>query len=67
MEPRRVWLTRESVGKVPSTDFEVEEFAAWLRALPHKHKVVVSGNHDETMDASCTAFGKDASESAAQG
>mmetsp|Transcript_48561 Transcript_48561/g.140706 ORF Transcript_48561/g.140706 Transcript_48561/m.140706 type:complete len:294 (-) Transcript_48561:107-988(-) len=32
-------------------DFEVEEFAAWLKTLPHMHKVIVAGNHDETCDA----------------
>ena len=25
---------------------EVARFAAWLRALPHRHKVVIAGNHD---------------------
>jgi len=25
---------------------EVHEFAAWLEALPHRHKIVVAGNHD---------------------
>jgi predicted phosphohydrolase len=25
---------------------EVEEFAAWFTALPHRHKVVIAGNHD---------------------
>lgn len=26
-------------------------FAAWLRALPHRHKVIIGGNHDLTLDA----------------
>jgi Icc-related predicted phosphoesterase len=25
---------------------EVQSFAAWLEALPHRHKIVVAGNHD---------------------
>lgn len=25
---------------------EVEKFGDWLRGLPHKHKVIIAGNHD---------------------
>ena len=25
---------------------ELAEAARWLRALPHRHKIVISGNHD---------------------
>jgi Icc-related predicted phosphoesterase len=25
---------------------EVREFGSWLAALPHKHKIVIAGNHD---------------------
>lgn len=25
---------------------ELEDVAAWIRALPHRHKIVVAGNHD---------------------
>lgn len=28
---------------------EVEDFASWLDSLPHKHKIVVPGNHDITF------------------
>lgn len=31
---------------------EVREFAAWLASLPHRHKVIVPGNHDMLMDPS---------------
>ena len=35
---------------------EVESFNAWLGTLPHKHKIVVAGNHDFSLDADvCTA------------
>jgi hypothetical protein len=23
---------------------------AWLRAQPHKHKIVIAGNHDQLLD-----------------
>jgi len=29
---------------------EVREFTAWLSKLPHKHKVVIAGNHELTFD-----------------
>ena len=29
---------------------EVEAFNAWLGTLPHKHKIVVAGNHDFAFD-----------------
>ena len=29
---------------------EVEEFNAWLGTLPHKHKIVIAGNHELTFD-----------------
>jgi Icc-related predicted phosphoesterase len=29
---------------------EVAEFSAWLKALPHKHKIVIAGNHDVTFE-----------------
>eukprot|EP00947_MAST-08B_sp_MAST-8B-sp1_P002913 g2913.t1 len=28
---------------------QLSDFAAWLEELPHKHKVVVAGNHDITL------------------
>ncbi len=28
-----------------STD-EIDDFNSWLGSLPHKHKIVVAGNHD---------------------
>lgn len=31
---------------------EVVEFADWLASLPHKHKIVVPGNHELCLDAS---------------
>lgn len=51
-------------GKVPAGDLlihagdlgragdaaELAEVAAWLRALPHPHKVVVPGNHDALFE-----------------
>lgn len=30
---------------------ELEDFAAWLNALPHRVKVVVGGNHDRFLEA----------------
>ncbi|KAH7492255.1 Metallophosphoesterase domain-containing protein 1 [Phytophthora ramorum] len=33
------------------THNEVRDFNNWLGALPHKHKVVIAGNHDVCMDA----------------
>jgi len=32
------------------TQREVQCFADWLSKLPHKHKVVIAGNHDLTFD-----------------
>lgn len=32
---------------------ELQRVAAWLRSLPHRHKVVVAGNHDWSL-APCT-------------
>jgi Icc-related predicted phosphoesterase len=29
---------------------EVEEFSTWLKNLPHKHKIVIAGNHDVTFE-----------------
>jgi Icc-related predicted phosphoesterase len=29
---------------------EVSEFAAWLGALPHRHKLVIPGNHDRPVE-----------------
>jgi len=28
---------------------ELQEFNAWLASLPHKHKIVIGGNHDEIL------------------
>lgn len=30
---------------------EMRDFAAWLKALPHAHKIVIAGNHDKCLDA----------------
>ena len=39
---------------------ELAEFAAWFEALPHKHKIVIAGNHDwcceREPDASAAVF-----------
>jgi Icc-related predicted phosphoesterase len=29
---------------------EVRHFAAWLHSLPHKHKIVIAGNHDVSFE-----------------
>lgn len=29
---------------------EVEDFASWLSQQPHKHKIIVAGNHDEFVE-----------------
>ena len=29
---------------------ELEKFNDWLGTLPHEHKIVVAGNHDESLD-----------------
>ena len=29
---------------------EVKEFAKWLKQLPHKHKIVIAGNHDKPVE-----------------
>eukprot|EP00123_Amoebidium_parasiticum_P015854 comp23176_c1_seq1/m.37550 comp23176_c1_seq1/g.37550 ORF comp23176_c1_seq1/g.37550 comp23176_c1_seq1/m.37550 type:complete len:298 (-) comp23176_c1_seq1:28-921(-) len=29
---------------------DVEKFDAWMASLPHKHKLVIAGNHDLTFD-----------------
>ena len=33
-------------GTINGTDAEFTEFALWIRALPHRHKVLIAGNHD---------------------
>lgn len=33
-------------GKVP----EVKDFAAWLKTLPHTHKIITAGNHDKPIE-----------------
>ena len=30
---------------------EVEAFNDWLGSLPHKHKIVIAGNHEITFDS----------------
>jgi predicted phosphodiesterase len=35
---------------------EIDLFAAWLRALPHRRKVVVAGNHDFGFEREPEAF-----------
>ena len=37
---------------------KVKEFNRWLGTLPHKHKIVVAGNHDTSFDPSVVAPGK---------
>lgn len=34
----------------------VRDFAAWLESLPHKHKIVVPGNHDFCFDISKSRY-----------
>lgn len=29
----------------------IAEFGAWVRALPHRHKIVIAGNHDMTFES----------------
>jgi predicted phosphodiesterase len=42
---------------------ELEAVAAWIRGQPHRHKVVVAGNHDgcfgEAREAACALLGPD--------
>jgi Icc-related predicted phosphoesterase len=41
--------------------WEIESFAAWFKGLPHRHKVLVAGNHDwmfETDNAAARALFK---------
>ncbi|XP_050708901.1 metallophosphoesterase domain-containing protein 1-like isoform X2 [Eriocheir sinensis] len=33
---------------------EVEEFNSWIGALPHKHKIVIAGNHELSFDPKFT-------------
>jgi len=37
---------------------KVKEFNQWLGMLPHKHKIVVAGNHDTSFDPSVIAPGR---------
>jgi hypothetical protein len=32
------------------TEHQVAQFNAWLGSLPHKHKIVIAGNHELTFD-----------------
>ena len=38
-----------SNGQLISNPNEIQEFNDWLKKLPHKHKVVIAGNHECTM------------------
>ena len=31
---------------------EVRQFNTWLGTLPHKHKIVIAGNHELSLDES---------------
>lgn len=33
------------------THDEIRDFNSWLGTMPHRHKVVIAGNHDVSMDA----------------
>ncbi|CAK4710698.1 hypothetical protein LEN26_019728 [Aphanomyces euteiches] len=33
------------------THSQIYRFASWLDSLPHKHKIVIAGNHDASLDA----------------
>ena len=33
---------------------QLEEFCSWLEELPHKHKIVVAGNHDTCLESIIT-------------
>jgi Icc-related predicted phosphoesterase len=33
---------------------EIEEFNEWLGTLPHRHKIVIAGNHDVYFEEECT-------------
>lgn len=35
---------------------EVREFAAWMGALPHRHKLVTPGNHDRPLEGDGATF-----------
>lgn len=35
-------------------EWEVQAFAYWLAQLPHRHKIVVAGNHDHAFDPAFT-------------
>ena len=46
----------------------MREFSAWLDTLPHKHKVVIAGNHELTFDDDfCSRMAKAAEESEDKG
>ena len=36
---------------------EVKQFNAWLGTLPHKHKIVIAGNHELSFDETFTTKG----------
>ena len=35
------------------TSSEAKAFNKWLGTLPHKHKIVIAGNHDICLDSNC--------------
>ena len=35
---------------------ELQDFNEWLATLPHKHKIVIGGNHDEILLSSFPRF-----------
>lgn len=37
----------------------VQEFARWMNSLPHKHKIVVPGNHDIACETNSRSMTKD--------
>lgn len=36
---------------------ELEAFANWFRSFPHKHKVLIAGNHERTLDPRNALYG----------
>lgn len=41
-----------------STFEETKEFLIWFNGLPHKHKIVIAGNHDRMTENNPIGFGK---------
>lgn len=45
------WSRSSNVDNFQGVKAEAEDFANWLKNMPHKHKIIVAGNHDVSLQS----------------